>query len=154
MFNARDTGPLWTRAFKPVTDRKNKYTGEKRPNAPENEELREILDRYGAQRLVIGHNPVRGKEVLLSHPHHGEMVVMIDTRISAKKSGALTCLEIESGDMQSYSTRRSETGRRVRRLELRRLKEQGLGEGSATGGTDDSPERVEPVSYARELGRW
>ncbi len=154
VFNARDTGPLWTRAFKPVTGRKNKYTGEKRPNAPENEQLREILGRYGAQRLVIGHNPVRGKEVLLSHPHHGEMVVMIDTRISAKKAGALTCVEIENGDMQPYSTRRSETGRRVRRLELRRLKEHAIDLEYPSEETDESPERVEPVSYARELGRW
>jgi len=152
VFNARDTGPLWTRAYKPVTNRKNKYTGEKHPAAPENDELREILDKYGAQRLVIGHNPVRGKEVLLAHPYHGDMVVMIDTRISARKGGALTCLEIENGEMQPHSAQRSETGRRVRRLELRRLREHAADPETASKEIDGSPERVEPVWHSRELG--
>ncbi len=121
-FRFRDTGPLWTRAYKPLTNRKERYTGKKRRDAPDNEELRQILQKYRARQLVIGHNPVRGREILFSHPYHGNMVVMIDTRISDKKSGALTCLEITGGEMQPHPARRSDTGRHVRRLALRRLR--------------------------------
>jgi len=127
-FNPSDTGPLWTRAFKPVTNKKSKYIGKRPAGAPEKTQLREILDRYKAARLVIGHNPVNGGEVMLAHPYHGDMVALIDTRISAGKSGGLACVEIYGDELHPYSTKRSGMGRRVRRLALRRLKGNAVGQ--------------------------
>ena len=58
--------------------------------------------------MVIGHSPVANKEILLSHPYYGSKVVMIDSRISEKKGGSLSCIEIRGDDIKaSYTKRRS-----------------------------------------------
>jgi hypothetical protein len=123
-FRRTKAGPLWSRAFKPSTKRKG--TSRRHAGAPDAESLQAALERYAARRLVIGHIPVKGKQIQLSHPDYGAMVVMIDTRISVRKSGALTCLELRGGGLKARSFKRSAAGRRIRHREMQRLKAQAL----------------------------
>ncbi len=113
-----ETGPLWTRIFKPPP----KNAAWRHPRSPEPETLRTILSEYEVTRLVIGHIPVRGKRVQLTHPCYGEMVVMIDTRISDKKCGGLSCIEFVKGQLGARSFTRTAAGKGIRRSELRNLR--------------------------------
>jgi hypothetical protein len=45
--------------------------------------------------MVIGHAPTKDGEVLLEHPHYGESVILIDTRISDERRGAMSAIAIE-----------------------------------------------------------
>lgn len=124
LFRSTRSGPLWSRALKPSARRKGAPW--RRPEAAEAGSLQAVLEQYAARRLVIGHIPVKGKEIQLSHPDYGENVVMIDTRISITKSGALTCLELRAGGLAARSFKRSAAGRRIRRREMQHLKARAL----------------------------
>ena len=84
-----DDGPMWTRAFR---------TRGRPKDAPSRKTIRAILERLGAERIVLGHSPTDDGEIVLDHPHYGESVVLIDTRISDEKRGRLGALTIE-GDV-------------------------------------------------------
>lgn len=82
-----DDGPMWTRAFRP---------GRRRPkDAPSKKTLRAILERLGAERIVLGHSPTADGSIVLEHPHYGESVVLIDTRISDDERGRLGALIVQ-----------------------------------------------------------
>ncbi|HXJ67900.1 MAG TPA: metallophosphoesterase [Verrucomicrobiae bacterium] len=85
-----DDGPMWTRAFR---DR-----GRRPKDAPSRKTIRAILERLGAERIVLGHSPTDDGSIVLDHPHYGGSVVLIDTRISDRKRGRLGALAIE-GDV-------------------------------------------------------
>jgi hypothetical protein len=121
------TGPLWTRAYKVKKGKKSKRRKAKRGGAPEPEQLDRLLGRYRARRMVIGHAPVGGKEVLLSHPFYGPRVVMIDSRISDKKGGQLSCVEVRGDAVTAHYVKRSSRGTRIRERELKALKNKSAG---------------------------
>src|SRR5436309_1980270 len=80
-------GPMWTRAFKARRDRPK--------DAPSKKTLRAILDRLGAERLVLGHSPTRDGSIVLDHPYYGTSVILVDTRISDDERGRLGALVLE-----------------------------------------------------------
>ena len=82
-------GPLWTRAFK-ARGRK----GRRAPGAPSRKTVDAVLLRYGAARVIVGHSPTNDGDILLEHPHYGDAVVLIDTRISDKRRGRMSALEL------------------------------------------------------------
>jgi hypothetical protein len=82
-----DEGPMWTRSFK--------ARGDKPKDAPSKKTIRAILDRLGAERIVLGHAPTRDGSIVLDHPHYGASVVMVDTRISDDERGRLSALVLE-----------------------------------------------------------
>jgi hypothetical protein len=103
-------GPLWTRAFKPR--RRGRAKG-----APSRKMLAAILERLGADCVVVGHSPTRDGEILLDHPHYGDAVALIDTRISDERRGRLGALVIEDGvHMSTYAESRDD-GRFLDELE-------------------------------------
>jgi hypothetical protein len=85
-------GPLWTRSFK-VPARGTRAKG-----APSRKLVRAVLQRYGVTRLVVGHAPTRTRDVVLAHPHYGDAVVLIDTRIADARRGRMSAIAIE-GDI-------------------------------------------------------
>jgi calcineurin-like phosphoesterase family protein len=82
-----DEGPMWMRAFK--------ARGGKPKDGPSKKDLRAILERLGAERMVLGHSPTRDG-ILTEHPHYGASVVLIDTRISDDERGRLGALVVEN----------------------------------------------------------
>jgi hypothetical protein len=114
------TGPLWTRDFKPR--RKKKVRQVPRKSAPGVGYLEGILDDLKVERMVIGHNPVGRKGWVTSHPCYGDLVCSIDTGIS-RKSGRLSCIEIDEGRVTSHFIKPSKSATKVRKAEKRRLKE-------------------------------
>ena len=92
-----DDGPMWTRAFRP---------GGRRPkDAPSRKTIRAVLERLGAERIVLGHSPTDDGAIALEHPHYGEAVVLIDTRISDAERGRLGALAIEDGGLKPVYAR-------------------------------------------------
>jgi len=83
-----EEGPMWTRAFK-ARRRKPK-------DAPSKKTIRAILERLGAERIVLGHAPTKDGSIVTDHPHYGESVVLIDTRISDDERGRLGALVVEN----------------------------------------------------------
>ncbi len=96
-----DEGPMWTRAFK---------ARRRRPkDAPSMKMIRAILDRLGAERIVLGHAPTRDGTIVTDHPHYGESVVLIDTRISDDERGRLAALVVQNGVLRTvYAGDRAE----------------------------------------------
>lgn len=86
-----EEGPMWTRAFKARRD--------KPKDAPSKKTVRAILERLGAERIVLGHAPTRDGSIVLDHPHYGKSVVMVDTRISDDERGRLGALVLERDGM-------------------------------------------------------
>ena len=121
-WSSPSTGPLWTRSYKVKKDTKKRKKTTKRGNAPDLNELARLLKKYQALRMVIGHAPVAKKEILLSHPYYGNSVVMIDSRISDKKGGQLSCVEIRGREIKAHYCRRNSAGEKIKELELKRLK--------------------------------
>jgi hypothetical protein len=121
-WNPSSTGPLWTRSY-----RVKKQSGKKRQrsgttNAPGVEDLSRILKKYRAIRMVIGHTPVSKNAISLSHPLYGNKVVMIDSRISKKKTGNLSCVEIRGNRITAHYAQRNSAGQKIADLEMRKLK--------------------------------
>jgi hypothetical protein len=102
-----EEGPMWTRAFK-ARRRKPK-------DAPSKKTIGAILDRLGAQRIVLGHSPTKSGEVI-EHPHYGPSVVLIDTRISDDERGQLGAVIIERGALTTlYASDRADGNALVER---------------------------------------
>ena len=83
-----EDGPMWTRAFK--------ARGGKPKDAPSKKDIRAVLERLGAERIVLGLSPTRNG-IVTEHPHYGTSVVLIDTRISDDERGKLGALVLERG---------------------------------------------------------
>lgn len=93
-------GPLWTRAFR-ARRRKPK-------DAPSKKVIRAILERLGAERIVLGHSPTDHGSIITDHPHYGESIVLVDTRISDDARGRLAALIIDDGELREiYATDRA-----------------------------------------------
>jgi hypothetical protein len=92
-----DGGPLWTRAFR--------HRNRKPKDAPSKKTIRAILERLGAERIVLGHSPTRDGDIVMDHPHYGELVVLIDTRISDDRRGRLGALVVENGVLEAVYAR-------------------------------------------------
>jgi hypothetical protein len=118
------TGPLWTRSYKvkKKSGKKMQHTPEAHP--PSAEELSKILKKYKAARMVIGHTPVSKNKISLSHPLYGKKVVMIDSRISKKKGGSLSCVEINGSAITAHYAKRHSAGEKIADLELKKLKKE------------------------------
>lgn len=127
-WETKSTGPMWTRSYKPVLNTGKNYIPAKQTNAPDLQELITILSHFDAERMVIGHTPVSTGKILLSHPYYQESVIMIDTRISDKKKGRLSCLEIrgnepdEPDELKAWYPGESKNAEKVQNKELKRLK--------------------------------
>jgi len=100
---ARDGGPLWLRAFKVRASRADKSP----KDGTSRKTLEAVLERFGAQRLVVGHAPVHSGEILISHPYYDDRIVMIDTRLSDPNEGRLSALELRAGGVSSHYAARS-----------------------------------------------
>ncbi len=92
-----DRGPLWTRAFR-ARRRKPR-------DAPSTKKIRNILERLGAERIVLGHSPTKDGSIVFNHPYYGESVVLIDTRISDDERGRLGALVVEDGALRAIYAR-------------------------------------------------
>ena len=106
-----EEGPMWTRAFK-ARRRKPK-------DAPSKKTIRAVLDRLGAERIVLGHAPTRDGSIVTDHPHFGEAVVLIDTRISDDERGRLGALVLERGGMLTVYARERADGEALRAREAK-----------------------------------
>ena len=96
-----EDGPMWTRAFK-ARRRKPK-------DAPSKKTIRAVLDRLGAERIVLGHAPTKDGSIVTDHPHYGDSVVLIDTRISDDERGRLSALVVQHGTLRTvYAQDRAE----------------------------------------------
>lgn len=100
-----ELSPLWMRSFKVRSK-----TGDDRPEGgPSRKTVRAILEKFGLRRIVLGHAPVPEKEILLEHPYYGESVLLADTRLSNRKRGRLSAVEIIDGRVSvAYPRRRDE----------------------------------------------
>jgi hypothetical protein len=113
------SGPLWTRSYKAARKQKQpRATG----TAPDLLQLERILRRYRTDRMVVGHAPVSGGEILLDHPYYGERVIMIDTRISDPEKGRLSSLEVTGGELSAHYADRTGFGETILKRELKSLK--------------------------------
>ena len=92
-----EDGPMCTRAFKPRRRRPK--------DAPSRKTIRAILDRLGAERIVLGHSPTSDGSIVTDHPHYGEAVVLIDTRISDDERGRLSALTMLNGVLRTVYAR-------------------------------------------------
>src|SRR5439155_7896694 len=70
-------------------------------DAPSRKTIRAILDRLGAERIVLGHSPTSDGSIVTDHPHYGEAVVLIDTRISDDERGRLSALTLLNGELRT-----------------------------------------------------
>jgi hypothetical protein len=105
-----DDGPMWTRAFRPRGRRPN--------DAPSKKTIRAVLERLGVERIVLGHSPTNDG-IVLDHPHYGNSVVLIDTRISDARRGRLGALSIEGDVLRPIYARDREDGDRLQEREAR-----------------------------------
>lgn len=85
-------GPAFARDFK-VTRRLIKKPNKRPSGAVKRKIVREILEQYGAKRMVIGHVATPDGDVLLEHPYYGSDVIITDSRISDMKRGRLSMYE-------------------------------------------------------------
>ncbi len=113
-------GPLWTTSFKT----KRPHDEEEVSRSLDAIDLHRLLRRYGVKRLILGHSPSATGEIMLSHPYYGETVVMIDTRISDKKRGRLSCLEIRGDELETFYPKRIPFGEEFQARELKRLRKE------------------------------
>jgi hypothetical protein len=75
----------------------------------------------GAERLVVGHNPVKSGNMYLNHPYWGSLVTVLDTKISEVLGGELTAFEMnlnEEGqvEFQTESFKRPQKVNRLNRV--------------------------------------
>ncbi len=91
-----DEGPMWTRAFKARRG--------KPKDGPSKKTIRAILERLGAERIVLGHSPTKNG-VVIDHPHYGSSVVLIDTRISDDERGKLGALIVQRSALSTLYAR-------------------------------------------------
>src|SRR5262245_6636334 len=112
-------GPMWTRSFR---ERRRKPK-----DAPTKKTMRAILERLGAERIVLGHSPTRDGSIVTEHPHYGELVVLIDTRISDDERGRLAALTVEDGALRTiYALDRAEGEALLRREEREAARQAGV----------------------------
>jgi hypothetical protein len=52
----------------------------------------------------------------------GKKVVMIDSRISRKKGGRLSCVEINGNEITAHYSKRNSAGEKIADLEMKKLK--------------------------------
>lgn len=81
-------GPLWTRVFADYEKHQGKTLS---PS-----ELSEILRKWQAKRVVVGHSVVQNLEQALSHPFYKNQVIMLDTDIHSSSRGKLTITQLKS----------------------------------------------------------
>ena len=106
-----DDSPMWTRAFRP--------RGRRPKDAPSRKTIRAVLERLGAERIVLGHSPTDDGSIVLDHPHYGESVVLIDTRISDAARGRLGALAIEDDVLRPVYARDRADGDALHEREVR-----------------------------------
>jgi hypothetical protein len=97
-------GPLWYRGLlmrDADAEQARRAMGSK-PLPPE-QELDRVLRAYGAQRLIVGHTPIKGPIQLL----YGGRLARIDTAISRAYGGTLSWLEIVGGTVTPHSLERT-----------------------------------------------
>ena len=87
-------------------------------DAPSKKTIHEILDRLGAERIVLGHSPTKSGEVI-EHPHYGPSVVLIDTRISDEERGHLGAVVIERSSLSALYAGDRAAGDRLAEREAR-----------------------------------
>ncbi|HEY2954379.1 MAG TPA: metallophosphoesterase [Candidatus Eisenbacteria bacterium] len=92
-----DEGPMWTRAFKARRG--------KAKDGPSKKTVRAILERLGAERIVLGHSPTEDGSIVIDHPHYGTSVVLVDTRISDGERGKLGALVLERDALSALYAR-------------------------------------------------
>jgi predicted MPP superfamily phosphohydrolase len=119
-WSAPFTGPLWTRSFRVPQNRKAADRDD--TGAPTVEEIDRVLRKYRVRRMVVAHNPNPESEILLEHPKYGDRVIMIDTRISDRKKGRLSCIDIQGDEVLVHYPKRRKTGENIKKRELKRLK--------------------------------
>lgn len=107
-------GPLWTRVFKATE-------GRRRRGAPTRNRLAAWLDAGGVRRLVLGHAPIDGPDILLVHPYYGDRVVLLDTRIVDARHGSMTALRLEAGRPMAMRVAPARRDPGCRQRELARL---------------------------------
>ncbi|MBN1410637.1 MAG: metallophosphoesterase [Spirochaetales bacterium] len=115
----QSSGPIWTRSYKSKKVKKNNGGRGERIGFYK---LTAILRKCKADKMVVGHTPVPENNIVMAHPYYGDMVIMIDTRISRKKQGRLSCLEIHGGKITDYYSKRNKVGEKIKILEKKKLK--------------------------------
>lgn len=109
-----EVGPLWIRSYKAKSS--------KRPDeGPSEKKLDKILEHWSVERMIVGHAPVSDGEVLLDHPYYGDKVIMIDTRISDKKRGRISAVELKQDKLEAIYSQHPKKDLLLRRRELARL---------------------------------
>jgi hypothetical protein len=99
------SGPMWTRAFRPQPRMPE--------GAPAKQAVSAILERLDVDRVVLGHAPTRDGAILVEHPHYGEAVILVDTRISDRARGRLGALVIEGDARRAKPAKPARRGGRA-----------------------------------------
>lgn len=89
-----EQGPLFHRGFGVEVDNKGELISKRNPEGPKLKKLKEVCERLGIKRIVVGHAPIPIERILLEHPYYGDLLLMIDTAISKGVKGKLSALEI------------------------------------------------------------
>ncbi len=89
----------FTQKTGPVSDRTYKITNGKgsqdKPKAGlSRRELKELLDWFDVDHIIIGHTPTPDKRIALKHPYYRDMVISIDTHRAEVFGGNVTALEM------------------------------------------------------------
>lgn len=117
-----EAGPAWNRTYRVKEKSNGKLRHRPEGNSLTEPELRKILFRLGARRMLVGHAPVDSGEILFHHPAYGAMVIMADTRLS-DADGELCAVLIREQNAQQIRAKNRKAGKRVRQ-ELKDLLEQ------------------------------
>lgn len=104
--------------------------------------VRQVLEKFGVKRMVIGHTPQPGVVV----PRFGGQVLLIDVGLSAAYGGNFACLILERGKAYAFH--------RGQKLELPASsgKEQVLSYLEKAAALDPSPSPAAPLIQALRLG--
>lgn len=109
------TGPIWTHAMAPST-RKRLLSADGQLTT---EQIQEYLRRFGADHIVLGHNPTKDKRIHLVHKMFGELVVLIDSGISSATGGRPSSLmRFEGKYMAQVWKRPKKISKWIKRLRL------------------------------------
>lgn len=88
-------GPIWTHAMAPGKKKRRRSSDGQLTL----EQAREYLQRLGAERIILGHNPAKNSRIQLSHEVFGNLVILIDSGISAAVGGKPSALMRINGEL-------------------------------------------------------
>ena len=93
-----NSGPIWTRVFVDYETGKNTLSFE---------DLKTILKKHKANKVVVGHSTIKSVQEAVSHPTYGGSVILTDTGLSKSYNLQISVFEhFEDGKTTAYKISR------------------------------------------------